>query len=188
MEKQRKVMKAKTGNNGLKINGWLQFLTVVAGIILATSAASFIRLRYDLTEDKRYTLAGSTNKVLHYLKNDIYIQVYLDGDIPIPLKRLKRSVGEMLDEFKVASGRKIDYEFINPSAEKNVKRREEQYQNLIKKGLNPVDLHAGDAEGGLSEKIIFPGLIVNYNGIEVPVNFLNNSTSSYEQNILTVSY
>ena len=34
------------------------------------------------------------------------------------------------------------------------------------------------------QKIIFPGMIVNYNGIEVPVNFLNNSTPSYEQNIL----
>jgi ABC-2 type transport system permease protein len=50
--------------------------------------------------------------------------------------------------------------------------------------LSPIDLHAGDAEGGASQKIIFPGMIVNYNGIEVPVNFLNNSTSSYEQNIL----
>lgn len=178
-----KIRQMRT-NSTIKLKSWLQFLTAIAGIILLVSASSFLRLRFDLTEDKRFTLSGPTRHVLENLKNDIYIQVYLDGEIPIPLKRLKRSVGEMLDEFKVASGRKIDYEFINPSAEKDVKRREEQYQNLIKKGLNPVDLHAGDAEGGLSEKIIFPGLIVNYNGIEVPVNFLNNSTSSYEQNIL----
>jgi ABC-2 type transport system permease protein len=171
-------------NSNIKMKSWLQFLTAIAGIILLVSASSFLRLRFDLTEDKRFTLSWPTRNVLEHLKNDIYIQVYLDGDIPIPLKRLKRSVGEMLDEFKIASGRKIDYEFINPSSEKDTKRREEQYQNLVKKGLNPVDLHAGDAEGGLSEKIIFPGLIVNYNGIEVPVNFLNNSSSSYEQNIL----
>lgn len=178
-------MKAKTGNNGLKINGWLQFLTVVAGIILAASAASFIRLRYDLTEDKRYTLAGSTNKVLHYLKNDIFIQVYLDGDIPIPLKRLKRSVGDMLEEFRIASGRKIDYEFINPSGAKDTRQRETQYQTLVKKGLIPLRLEAGDAEGGSTQKIIFPGMIVNYNGVEVPVNFLaNNQSIPYEQNIL----
>jgi ABC-2 type transport system permease protein len=178
-----KVSQMRTNSN-IKMISWLQFLTAIAGIILLVSASSFLRLRFDLTEDKRFTLSRPTRNVLEHLKNDIYIQVYLDGDIPIPLKRLKRSVGEMLDEFKIASGRKIDYEFINPSSEKDTKRREEQYQNLVKKGLNPVDLHAGDAEGGLSEKIIFPGLIVNYNGIEVPVNFLNNSSSSYEQNIL----
>ena len=156
----------------------------VAAIILFASLTSFMRVRLDLTEDKRYTLSEQTRKILTNLKNDIFIQVYLDGEIPIPLKRLKRSVREMLDEFRIASGRKIDYEFINPSEGKNVQQRNAQYQALAKKGLNPVEIRASDAEGGSSMKIIFPGMIVNYNGIEVPVNFLNNSTSSYEQNIL----
>ena len=173
-----------SGNKSIKLRGWLQFLIVVAGIILVASASSFLRLRYDLTEDRRYTLSQSTRHVLSHLKNDIFIQVYLDGEMPIPLKRLKRSVGEMLDEFRIASGRKIDYEFINPSGGKDAKQRETLYQTLASKGLNPINLHAGDPEGGSSQKIIFPGMIVNYNGIEVPVNFLNNSTSSYEQNIL----
>ena len=173
-----------TGNKSIKLKYWLQFLTLVAGIILVTSASSFLRLRYDLTEDKRFTLSGPTLQVLKHLKNDIYIQVYLDGEIPIPLKRLKRSVGEMLDEFRIASGRKIDFEFINPSGGKDVKQRETLYQTLVNKGLSPVNLQAGDVEGGSTQKIIFPGMIVNYNGIEVPVNFLNNSTPSYEQNIL----
>jgi ABC-2 type transport system permease protein len=177
-------MAEKTGNMGIKMRSWLQFLTTVAGIILVSLASSFIRLRLDLTEDKRFTLSEPTRHVLSHLKHDIYIQVYLDGEIPIPLKRLKRSVGEMLDEFRIASGKKIDYEFINPSGGKDAKQRETMYQTLANKGLNPIDLHAGDAEGGASQKIIFPGMIVNYNGIEVPVNFLNNSTSSYEQNIL----
>src|SRR5450759_370957 len=174
----------RDSNKSIKLRGWLQFLIVVAGIILVTSASSFLRLRYDLTEDRRYTLSQSTRHVLSHLKNDIFIQVYLDGEMPIPLKRLKRSVGEMLDEFRIASGKKIDFEFINPSGGKDTKQRETLYQTLASKGLNPINLHAGDPEGGSSQKIIFPGMIVNYNGIEVPVNFLNNSTSSYEQNIL----
>lgn len=173
-----------SGTNSIKLRSWLQFFLIVAGIILVASASSFLRLRYDLTEDRRYTLSQPTRQVLSRLKNDIFIQVYLDGEIPIPLKRLKRSVGEMLDEFRIASGKKIDFEFINPSGGKDAKQRETLYQTLARKGLNPIDLHAGDPEGGSSQKIIFPGMIVNYNGIEVPVNFLNNSTSSYEQNIL----
>ena len=178
-------MTDKTGNKGFKLRNWLQFLTAVAGIILVASVSSFLRLRYDLTEDKRFTLSEPTRHVLSHLKNDIYIQVYLDGDIPIPLKRLKRSVGEMLDEFRIASGRKIDFEFINPSGGKDAKQRETLYKTLENKGLNPINLHSGDAEGGLSQKIIFPGMIVNYNGIEVPVNFLNNNPAiSSEQNIL----
>jgi ABC-2 type transport system permease protein len=174
-----------TGNKGIKLKCWLQFFTIVAGVILISLAGSFLRLRYDLTEDKRFTLSEPTLRVLNHLKNDIYVQVYLDGEIPIPLKRLKRSVGEILDEFKIASGRKIDYEFINPSGAKDVRQREEQYQALAKKGLVPLRLEAADAEGGSTQKIIFPGMIINYNGTEVPVNFLeNNPAISYEQNIL----
>ena len=48
-----------------------------------------------------------------------------------------------------------------------------------------VNIQASDAEGGKSQKMIFPGMIINYNNIEVPVNFLeNNPAVSYEQNIL----
>jgi len=174
----------KSVHRNVKIKGWISFLTIMVGIILLVLAGSFLRLRYDLTEDKRFTLSDPTRKVLQHLKNDIFIQVYLDGEIPIPLKRLKRSVREMLDEFRISSGRKIDYEFINPSAGKDAKQREALYQSLVNKGLSPVNLQAADAEGGSTRKIIFPGMIINYNGIEVPVNFLNNSTPSYEQNIL----
>ena len=177
-------MTEKTADRGIKLKSWLKLLTVFAGIILVSVISSFLRFRYDLTEDKRFTLSRPTRQVLSHLKNDIYIQVYLEGEIPIPLKRLKRSVGEMLDEFRIASGRKIDYEFINPSGGKDARQREAQYLTLEKKGLNPIRLETGDSEGGSSQKIIFPGMIVNYNGIEVPVNFLNNSTPSSEQNIL----
>jgi ABC-2 type transport system permease protein len=177
-------MKEVTGNRKIRLHAWLQFLTVIAGVIIVAIAGSYLRFRYDLTEDKRFTLSDPTLHVLENLKNDIFIQVYLDGEIPIPLKRLKRSVGEMLDEFRASSGRKIDYEFINPSEAKDLKQRQTLYQTLINKGLIPINLQSGDAEGGSKQKIIFPGMIVNYNGIEVPVNFLNNSTISYEQNIL----
>jgi len=184
MEEKKLIMTVLRDSKSIKFRSWFQFLSSVTAIIILALLTSFMRVRLDLTEDRRYTLSEQTRKILTNLKNDIYIQVYLDGEIPIPLKRLKRSVREMLDEFRIASGRKIDYEFINPSEGKNVQQRNAQYQLLEKKGLNPVDIKASDAEGGSTTKRIYPAMIVNYNGIEVPVNFLNNSSSSYEQNIL----
>jgi len=172
-------------SKSIKYKSWAQFISVVAVIILVVFSSSLIKVRLDLTEDKRYTLSTPTRKILSGLKNDIYIQVYLEGDIPIPLKRLKRSVMETLDEFRIASGRKIDFEFINPSGGKDIKQRENQYKALIKKGLNPINIKSGDEEGGSAQKIVFPGMIVNSNGIEVPVNFLKNNPSiPYEQNII----
>lgn len=164
---------------------WIQFISIVILVILLAVISSYIRVRIDLTEDKRYTLSKPSRKILSGLRNDVYIQVYLDGEMPIPFKRLRRSVNEMLEEFKVASRRRIDFEFINPSEGNNSGEREAMYKSIISKGLNPVNIHAGDDEGGSSQKIIFPGMIVNYNGIEIPVNFLKNNPSvSAEERLL----
>jgi ABC-2 type transport system permease protein len=180
-----KLQSHKWKNSITEAKTWLKPIITISLIIIVASACSLIRLRADLTEDNRYTLSAQTRNILSNVKNDIYIQVYLDGEIPIPLKRLKRSVREILDEFRISSGRKIDYEFINPSEGKDEQQRNNLYQTLANKGLSPINLQAGDAEGGSTRKIIFPGMIVNFNGIEVPVNFLkNNPAIPYEQNIL----
>ncbi len=174
-----------TDKLNIKQRSRIRFLLIVALVIFLSFSGSFLQLRLDLTEDKRFTLSEQSHNILSGLKNDIYIQVFLDGDMPVPFKRLKRSVREMLDEIRIASDRKIDFEFINPAEAKDITQRDNQYKALISKGLNPVNIQAGDEEGGSSQKIIFPGMVVNYNGIEVPVNFLkNNPSASAEQNLL----
>ncbi len=185
MEEKKLRMTMVTDNRNIRIRSWLQFLLTVAAMIILALVASRIRLRLDFTQDKRFTLSEPTREVLDKIRNDIYIQVYLDGEMPVPMKRLRRSVQEMLDEFRIASGMKIDYEFINPADTKDARQRESQFQELYKKGLYPIDIRNSDEEGGKSQKLVFPGMIINYNGIEVPVNFLNNNQSlSPEQNIL----
>ena len=179
------MMTGKNDIQYIKIRTWIQFMSIVIALLLFGVLGSFLRVRLDLTEDRRYTLSGPSRDVLDGIKSDIFFEVYLDGEMPIPFKRLKRSVREMLDEFSITSGRRIDYDFINPAAISNPERRNALYQSLISKGLNPVNIKAGDDEGGSSQKIIFPGMLVNYNGIEVPVNFLKNNPSvSAEENLL----
>ncbi|MCD4769541.1 MAG: gliding motility-associated ABC transporter substrate-binding protein GldG, partial [Bacteroidales bacterium] len=119
------------------------------------------------------------------LNDDIYIQVFLDGEMPVGFKRLHHSVTAMLEEFRILWGRKVDFMFINPSGSEDKEERVNYQRSLINKGLYPVEIFDEDKEGGQSTKIIFPGLIVNYNGIEMPVNFLKNNPSlSAEQNLL----
>ena len=180
----RDPVESKASGN-IKIRSWMRFILNTGAVVLIAAAASFARIRIDLTEDKRYQLSGTTRDILNKLEDDIYIQVYLDGEMPVPLKRLRRSVQDMLEEFRIESDRKIDYEFINPAGSGDVRQREEQYEELIAKGLNPINIISGDEEGGSSQKKVFPGMIFNYNGAEVPLDFLkNDQTISSEQNIL----
>lgn len=176
---------AQNSHSALRNRSIRRLMITIGMIILVASAASLLRIRLDLTEDRRYTLSAPTKEILSSLESEIYIQVFLDGDIPVPLKRLKRSALEILEEFRVASRRKVDYEFINPSESPDDEKRNNMYKSLISKGLAPVNIQASDDEGGASQKIIFPGMLINSNGVEVPVNFLRNDpTIPYEQNIL----
>jgi ABC-2 type transport system permease protein len=179
---------SKLGKNGspdIKVRSRLQFIGVAAAVLVVSALASLIHLRLDLTEDNRYTLSAPTKKILSELRNDLYIQVWLEGEMPVQFKKLKRSVREMLDEFRIASGRKLDYEFINPLEAKDAKERDKQIESLAGSGLYPVNIQAKDDQGGASQKLIFPGMTVNYNGTAIPVNFLRNNRSvSTEQNLL----
>ncbi len=161
--------------NDIRFKSWAEFILISLTAITLTLASSLIRLRLDLTEDKRYSLSEPTRKILSDIKDEIYIQVLLDGEMPVLFKKLKRSVREMLDEFKIASRRKIDYEFINPYGINDPAAREKFQEGLISRGLTPVNIMLKDKEGGSSQRMIFPGLIVNYNNTEVPVNFLKNN-------------
>lgn len=146
-------------------------------LVLLAFMSSFISFRIDLTSDKRHTLSDQTKEILSELENDVFFQVYLDGEMPVAFKKLRRSVRSTLEEFRVFSGRKVDYQFINPSGAENEEERSRRQLSLIDKGLLPVTVFDNDEEGGRSEKMIFPGMILNYNTVEVPVNFLKNNPS-----------
>lgn len=169
----------------MRRKAWTRFTTVVLAAAVAGYLLSLVNFRIDLTSDKRYTLSKQTKSILSELDDDIYVQVYLDGEMPVQFKKMRRSVRSILDEFKIISGRRLGYDFINTSAGSDMKQRNARQLELINKGLTPVNVQAGDDEGGTTTRMIFPGMIVNYNGVEVPVNFLkNNPALSGEQNIL----
>lgn len=157
------------------IQNFIQLLIVVAIIIVIGYLSSIWFFRIDLTSEKRYTLSNTTLKILEELPGDVYVQVYLDGEMPIGFKKMRTAIAELLDEFRVRSKRKLSYEFLNPSDESDKKLRDKIFEELYKKGLQPINVQSSDIEGGKSQKIIFPGAILNYNGLEMPLNFLKSN-------------
>ena len=84
---------------------FIQSIKVLAISLLAVLAinfaSSFIYHRFDLTEEKRYTLTASTKKLLNGLDNTIDVEVYLTGkDLPAGIKILQNETRELLQEFR----------------------------------------------------------------------------------------
>ena len=165
----------------------------IAIVILVNIIASFINARFDLTAEKRYSLAPATKKLLKKLDDVVFFKVYLSGDLPAGFQRLSNETREMLDEFRAYSVN-IQYEFVNPSENPNAKDRNDAYRLLVERGLQPT-VYPVTKKSVSSEIIIFPGTIVSYHGKEIPVQLLmaqlqedpnkvlNNSIQSLEYNL-----
>lgn len=160
-------------------NKFVVALLIIGGIVLLNIAASYFFFRFDLTEEKRYSLSDATQSLLENLSaedsTDVFVKVYLDGEeLPGGFERLKRAVSETLEEFKVYGGTNINYKFIDPNAETDKKKREDFYVDLAKKGMNPTRV-VDTKNGRQVENIIFPYALVSAGGYEVPVLLLKGT-------------
>lgn len=161
----------------------LYFLASIAGILLLNIIMQLYFFRIDLTSDKRFTLAKVSKDVMQSLEEPVYIHVYLEGEMPLSLKKMRQAVIEMLDELKVYSRGRLQYQLVNPS-EGSDQKRDAMYRELYAKGLQPIVAQESDSEGGSSQRMIFPGALLSYNDREKAINFLtNNPVLSEEENL-----
>jgi len=167
-------------------NSILQLSLGAVVIILLNVIASFVFTRLDLTSEKRFTLSPATKEMLKGLHDVVYVKVYLEGDFPAGFKRLRNSTRETLDEFRVYAGENLQYEFIDPSASKDVKERNKLYQQIASLGIQPTNLEVRE-KGGSSEKIIFPGAVLYYRNKPVAAQLLKDQAGASPEEMLNNS-
>lgn len=161
------------------------FILLVVAIVVINVISSFVFTRFDLTSEKRYTLSDATKELLLDLDDYVHFRIYLAGEFPAGFKRLQREIREMLNEFRAYS-RYVTYEFINPSASDNRHEREETYQLLIERGLEPTDLQVRTKDG-MQRLMVFPGAIAFYRNRELPVDFLEAQINTPAEAVLNLS-
>ncbi len=121
-------------------------MTLLLGILIFVNViAQFAFERIDMTQEKRYSLSNSSKDLAKGLEDIVYFRIYLDGDLPPGFLKLKNSLKEMLDEFRIYSNDNIEYEFIDPSANPDEKQRVELYKQLSQKGLFPTNLEENES-------------------------------------------
>lgn len=138
------------------------FFIGIAAIVALNLLAQYFVIRIDLTEDKRYSIAPQTQQLLKELEGPVFIQVYLHGDdLPADFRRLRRSIEELLEEFRVYGGSNIQYRFIDPQSVEPAEARDSLIQYLAAHGVLPTNVFVRE-EGKRVEKLLFPGAIVSY--------------------------
>lgn len=165
----------KKKSSNLKKQAWTSLVVLVLIIILINFISSLAFFRVDFTKEKRFTLSDASKSYMKNLNDIVYVQVYLEGEFPAGFKRLRNATKETLDDLKAYAGSNLEYEFINPTEETDPKVREEIIQQLVKKGLTPINVQVRD-ENGQQQQIIIPGAIVTYRGREQAFQLLQSSS------------
>lgn len=155
-------------------------------IVILNQLAGLFPARLDLTEEKRYSVTPATRALLNDLQEVVYVEVFLEGEMPAGFKRLRKAIEETLSQFDYYADGLVKVDFIDPSSALNEKARNEYFRSLIERGLQPTNL-SYKRDGNKTEKLIFPGAIVSYYGQEVPVTLLSGSQSATAEERLNQS-
>lgn len=162
----------------------IQLVSTLGIVVLVNFIASLFFHRFDLTEDKRYSLSEETREILGDLDEIAYIRVYLEGDLPVGFSRLNRAIRELLDEFRVYAPQNLQYEFIDPVADPDPQIRRNLFNQLYGIGLQPTNVQVRAKDGSTIQKIVIPGAVISYEEADVAVNLLkNNPGLSGEMNL-----
>jgi ABC-2 type transport system permease protein len=158
----------------------IKSLFFIGGLLALNALASFVFFRWDLTQEKRYTISDATKRLLQNLEGQVMVKVYLTGDFPPGMERLERAIQETLEAFADEAGSNLAYRFIEPT---DPKLQEE----LMQKGLIPTNLFAKE-DGKRTERLVFPGAVLVYDGKEYPVQLLKGNKATSAEDQLNQSY
>src|SRR3954464_13930658 len=157
------MVKEKKISSSNKKKNIVNLIVLFLIIVLANFIGSYFFKRFDLTSEKRYTLASSTRKLLEQLDDQIYLKVYLSGEFNPGFTRLKNETREILDEFRAYSNKQVHYEFITPGEGLTREEATNIERQLFEKGLVPEDVTV-KGKDKTTQSRIWPGAIVTYKG------------------------
>ncbi len=153
----------------------LQFGLFCGIVLFINILANVFYAHFDLTEEKRFTLTQPTRELLRGLKDQVYVQILLEGEFPAGFKRLQTATREMLDDFRSESGF-VDYQFDDPALgsleDVNARRKA-----LAEQGIAPVNLRVAD-QGETTQKLIYPVAIFRFGSRQVVVKLLENESGN----------
>ncbi|WP_108246521.1 gliding motility-associated ABC transporter substrate-binding protein GldG [Muricauda brasiliensis] len=148
----------------------VSILKVIVAVVVINLLASFVYTRFDLTEDKRYTLSEPAVAVAQKFEAPVIVDVLLDGNIPAEFAKLKTETIQLLESFG-SKNSNIKYNLVDPMEDsENPQETVAQLQSL---GLQPANVTV-EENGKVSNELVFPWAMVNYNDQTVKVPLLKN--------------
>ncbi|GMV91217.1 MAG: hypothetical protein AMXMBFR82_09950 [Candidatus Hydrogenedentota bacterium] len=167
-------------------------------------------VRFDLTEDKVYTVSPATEKILSGLESPVNVKVYItpESEMPTALKSLEQDVTDKLAEMRVASGGKLSFtpvylkaanvlasqeDLLSPESEDEeegeTSEAEAIEKRMLEKGVQPFMVQALVDEE-LTQKPIYSSIGISYreNKEEIIPQVMPESIPELEYRLVNTIY
>ncbi len=162
------------------------FLSAIKGlaiVLLLNLVAGYVYNRFDLTEDRRYTLSEESGIILQQIESPVIIDVLLDGELPPEFLKLKTETRQILEEYSSGSDF-IKYSFVNPlEDDQNAEATIAQLQSI---GLTPANITV-EENNRTTQELLFPWALVTYKDQTVRVPLLKNQLGASSEDRINSS-
>lgn len=109
MAEKRRIL---TGTNSVAV----VVISIVVAILLNVVVAQY-PMPLDLTENQIYTLSQASKDTVKNLPEPVEVKVFVSPDLPPPLNNLPQQLTDLLADYQSASGGKLTFQVIQPSAD-----------------------------------------------------------------------
>ena len=115
-------------------NSFTLYIAILLGILLLLNliGRNWYK-RFDLTDNKMYSLSKSSENVLDKIDDLLTMKVYFSDDLPGELSNTQRFLQDLLEEYEAKSDN-IRFFFTNPES------NEELEEEARKDGIQPVQM------------------------------------------------
>ena len=150
---------------------WKSIAIVVALVLINILVHHFV-VRWDMTNDRRYSIAPTTQALMQTLDAPLQVTIFLDGELNVGFLRLQRATIEMVEELGAVIGNRVSGIEYQVSAED------------IPQGIPPTVIHERTHKGQTAQTTIYPYALVSYKGKTTVIELLrNNRGLSGEENL-----
>lgn len=144
-------------------------ILILVALVLMNVLVHQLVCRWDMTDDKRYTISHPTKELLRSLDSPLTVTVLLEGELNAGFTRLQKAASELLSEFSIYTTERIESRPLGAS---------------LVQGLDPIVIHERTHKGKMAQTTVYPYAIVEYKGKKRVVNLLQNQRGlSGEENL-----
>lgn len=147
-----------------------KILLVLGILVFGNILLSFSTLRFDFTDDQRYTLSEGTKEILSSMEEPLTVKAYMSEDVNAQFDNHRNEVANLLEEYRELSNGNMDIEYINPN------ESEELAQEAQQAGIPPVNLGSQDRTK-LEVATGYLGLIFEYGDKSDIIPFVQQGNS-----------